>query len=92
MGREAKFRKDLSMPGMLAETRRCFEGVRGRGAESGSELGGLPDVGPSVVLAEVSVAAEVREGRAAPKKRTFIAHFYTVKGLMVRTNGRSWQL
>ena len=24
---EAKFRKDLSMPGMPAETRRCFEGV-----------------------------------------------------------------
>ena len=27
MGREAKFRKDLSMPGMLAEMRRCFERV-----------------------------------------------------------------
>ena len=27
MGREARFRKDLSMPGMLAEMRRCFERV-----------------------------------------------------------------
>ena len=27
MGREARFRRDLSMPGMLAETRRCFERV-----------------------------------------------------------------
>ena len=27
MGRKVKFRKDLSMPGMLAEMRRCFEGV-----------------------------------------------------------------
>ena len=27
MGREAKFRKDLSMPGMMAEMRRCFESV-----------------------------------------------------------------
>ena len=36
MGREAKFRKDLSMPGMVAEMRRCFEqriedGVSSRG-------------------------------------------------------------
>ena len=35
MGREAKFRKDLSMPGMVAEMRRCFEriedGVSNRG-------------------------------------------------------------
>lgn len=30
MGREAKFRKDLSMPGMLAEARRCFERVEDR--------------------------------------------------------------
>ena len=28
MEREAKFRKDLSMPGMVAEMRRCFERVR----------------------------------------------------------------
>ena len=28
MGREAKLRKDLSMPGMVAEMRRCFERVR----------------------------------------------------------------
>ena len=28
MGHEAGFRKDLSMPGMLAEMRRCFERVR----------------------------------------------------------------
>ena len=27
MGREAGFRKDLSMPGMVAEMRRCFERV-----------------------------------------------------------------
>ena len=27
MGREAKFRKDLSMPGMVAEMRRCFERI-----------------------------------------------------------------
>ena len=27
MGREAKFRKALSMPGLLAEMRRCFEAV-----------------------------------------------------------------
>ena len=35
MGREAKFRKGLSMPGMVAEMRRCFErmedAVSGRG-------------------------------------------------------------
>ena len=30
MGREAKFRKDLSMPGMLAEVRRCFERIEDR--------------------------------------------------------------
>ena len=30
MGREAKFRKYLSMPGMLAEARRCFERVEDR--------------------------------------------------------------
>ena len=30
MGRKAKFRKDLSMPGMLAEARRCFERVEDR--------------------------------------------------------------
>ena len=27
MGREAKFRKDLSMPGMVAEMRRCFDRI-----------------------------------------------------------------
>ena len=35
MGREARFRKDLSMPGMVAEMRRCFgrigDGVSSRG-------------------------------------------------------------
>ena len=33
MGREAKFRKDLSMPGMVAEMRRCFERIEDGGVE-----------------------------------------------------------
>ena len=68
MGREAKFRKDLSMPGMLAEARRCFERVEDRVPGRG-EPGGLPDVGSGGVLAEVSVAAEVRAGRARTRRR-----------------------
>ena len=31
MGRKAKFRKVLSMPGLLAEMRRCFDGVEDQG-------------------------------------------------------------
>ena len=38
MGREAKFRKDLSMPGMLAEIRRCFERVEDPVASRGVTL------------------------------------------------------
>ena len=38
MGREAKFRKDLSMPGMLAEMRRCFERVEDPVASRGVTL------------------------------------------------------
>ena len=38
MGREAKFRKDLSMPGMLAEVRGCFERVADPVACRGVEL------------------------------------------------------
>ena len=49
------------MPRMLSEMRRCFEDIA---AGSGSELGGLPDVESGGVLAEVSVAAAVRAGRA----------------------------
>ena len=51
MGREAKFRKDLSMPGMVAEMRRCFERI-GTGCRAGGESAGLPDVGSGDLRAE----------------------------------------
>ena len=38
MGREAKFRKALSMPGLLAEMRRCFEAVEDEVAGRGLTL------------------------------------------------------
>ncbi len=38
MGREAKFRKDLSMPGMVAEMRRCFERVEDAVSSRGVSL------------------------------------------------------
>ena len=38
MGREAKFRKTLSMPGLLAQMRRCFEGVEDEVAGRGLSL------------------------------------------------------
>ena len=63
MGREAKFRKDLSMPGMVAEMRRCFERIKDGGVEPGAESAGLPDVGSGDLRAEVSVAAAVRPER-----------------------------
>ena len=38
MGREAKFRKDLSMPGMVAEMRRCFERIEDAVSSRGVSL------------------------------------------------------
>ena len=68
MGREAKFRKDLSMPGMVAEMRRCFERVEDGGVDPGGESVGLSDVGSGDLRAEVSVAAAVRPGRAGARR------------------------
>ena len=42
MGRKAKFRKALSMPGLLAGTRRCFEAVEDEVAGRGLNLAGCP--------------------------------------------------
>ena len=38
MGREARFRKDLSMPGMVAEMRRCFERIEDAVSSRGVSL------------------------------------------------------
>ncbi len=38
MGREAKFRKDPSMPGMAAEMRRCFERIEDAVSSRGLRL------------------------------------------------------
>ena len=50
MGREAKFRKDLSMPGMLAEARRCFERIEDSVPSRGLRLSDCLMAGLAVFL------------------------------------------